>query len=211
MRAARSLVDGNRLVDHRAKNRHYTMGELLIEGSAAVLSMDGEGVLRLRRHGSNDEETLPSDWPRGGFGGGSVERLQRHVVDNILRGGSVMNTARDYLANLRVEEAVYDSAAGGTVRSVQCGCLETARLLNLGPVEVDAAFSNAFVLRERRDELKEAASKVIREWTGGTLLVVTHGANILALTGHHPNSGEIVVVAPGATQLRAVGRISVPR
>jgi phosphohistidine phosphatase SixA len=92
-----------------------------------------------------------------------------------------------------------------------CRCLETARLLNLGPVEVDAAFSNAFVLRERRNELKEAASKVIREWTGGTLLVVTHGANILALTGHHPNSGEIVVVAPGATQLRAVGRISVPQ
>jgi hypothetical protein len=74
-----------------------------------------------------------------------------------------------------------------------------------------AAFSNEFVLRERRDELKEGASKVIREWTGGTLLVVTHGANIMAITGHHANSGEIVVVAPGATQLRAVGRISVPR
>jgi predicted dehydrogenase len=116
---ARSLFDGNRLVDHRAENRRYTMGELLIEGSAAVLSMDGEGVLRLRRHASNDEETLPSDWPRSGFGGGSVERLQRHVVDHILRGGSVMNTARDYLANLRVQEAVYDSAACRRVRTLR--------------------------------------------------------------------------------------------
>jgi predicted dehydrogenase len=114
---ARSLFDGNRLVDHKAQNRRYTMGELLVEGSAAVLAMDGDGVMRLRRHGENEEEALPSAWPRAGFGGGSVERLERHVVDHILRGAAVMNTAREYLANLRVEAAVYGSAAAGAWRS----------------------------------------------------------------------------------------------
>ena len=40
---------------------------------------------------------------------------------------------------------------------------------------------------------------VIARWTGsGNLLVVTHGANIRALTGVSPASGEIVVVRAGA-------------
>ncbi len=115
---ARSLFDGNRLVDHKAENRRFTMGELLIEGSAAVLALDGDGVLRLRRFGSNQEEFLPSPWPHTGFGGGSVERLQRHVVAHLLDGAPVMNPARDYLANLRIEAAVYDSAASGALRVV---------------------------------------------------------------------------------------------
>ena len=115
---ARSLFDGNRLVDHRAENRRYTMGELIVEGSKAVLTMDGDAILRLRQHGSNEETPLPSGWPRAGFGGGSVERLQRHVVDHLVGGTPVMNTAREYLRNLRVEAAIYDSAATGCVRAV---------------------------------------------------------------------------------------------
>jgi D-apiose dehydrogenase len=115
---ARSLFDGNRLVDHKAENRRLTMGELTVEGSSAVLTLDGDGALRLRRFGSNEEETLPSDWPRTGFGGGSVERLQRHVVAHLVEGQPVANTARDYLVNLRIEAAVYDSAAAGVVKSL---------------------------------------------------------------------------------------------
>jgi broad specificity phosphatase PhoE len=91
-----------------------------------------------------------------------------------------------------------------------CRCLETARLMDLGPVKVEAAFSNAFVLRDRREALRESAAALLKGWTGGTLLVVTHGANIQALTGHQPASGEIVVVAPGGGALRVVGRIPAP-
>jgi hypothetical protein len=50
---------------------------------------------------------------------------------------------------------------------------------------------------------------VIDKWTGsGILLVVTHGANIQALTGISPASGEIVVVrkASGGGS-EAVGRL----
>ena len=42
----------------------------------------------------------------------------------------------------------------------------------------------------------------------GTLLVVTHGANIRALTGISPATGEIVVVD---TATEAIGRIPTPR
>ena len=42
-----------------------------------------------------------------------MHALQRHVVAHILDDGPLMNAARDYLVNLRVEEAVYASAASG--------------------------------------------------------------------------------------------------
>jgi phosphohistidine phosphatase SixA len=89
-----------------------------------------------------------------------------------------------------------------------CRCVETARLMELGPVQVADAFSNAFVLHQRRDALKEGARAIIDAWTSGTLLVVTHGANIQALTGDNPASGEIIVVAPrSGASLRVIGRI----
>ena len=112
---ARGLFDGNRLVDHPAKNTRLTMGDMLLEGSAATLRLDGDGGLWLRRHGGTAEEEVRYDWSDSGFGGDCVYRLQRHVVDHLTRGTPVMNTARDYLTNLRIEAAVYESDAAGRV------------------------------------------------------------------------------------------------
>jgi hypothetical protein len=55
------------------------------------------------------------------------------------------------------------------------------------------------VLREQATSLIAGARAVIDKWTGsGILFVVTHGANIRALTGIAPASGEIVVVRSGS-------------
>jgi broad specificity phosphatase PhoE len=104
-------------------------------------------------------------------------------------------------------------AVARLLSSPWCRCVDTARLMNLGAVEIAPTFSNAFVLAEQRNSLRAGARAVIAGWKGpGTLLVVTHGANIQALTGHNPASGEIVVVAPDPGEsLREVGRIPVPR
>jgi len=84
--------------------------------------------------------------------------------------------------------------------------METARLLELGPVEAQPAFSNVFVLRDQTESLTAGARAVIVAWEGsGILLVVTHGANIFALTGVSPASGEIVVVRGGSRE--AIGRL----
>jgi hypothetical protein len=54
--------------------------------------------------------------------------------------------------------------------------------------------------------LTAGARALIAKWTArGNLLVVTHGANIFALTGISPASGEIVVVRSGSGE--AVGRV----
>jgi hypothetical protein len=77
--------------------------------------------------------------------------------------------------------------------------MDTATLLGLGPVEAEPTFGNVVVLSDQRASLTAGAREVIENWTGrGVLLVVTHGANIFALTGISPASGEIVVVRSGS-------------
>lgn len=90
-----------------------------------------------------------------------------------------------------------------------CRCRDTARLLDLGPVEIEPRFSNAYVLADRRDALAQGGREVIAAWQGpGPLLVVTHGENIRALTGRSPDTTEVVVVAPDAAgALREIGSI----
>jgi predicted dehydrogenase len=115
---ARSVFDGNRLVDHAARNPRLTLGEMVIEGSAAVLRLDGDGGLWLRRAGSNAEAAHAYAWDNRGFGGDCVFNLQRHVVDALRRGAPCENAGADYLRNLKIEAAVYRSAETGTLIAV---------------------------------------------------------------------------------------------
>jgi len=98
---------------------------------------------------------------------------------------------------------------GKVLSSPWCRCMDTARLLETGSVEVATTFSNAFVLQSRRADLASGARQVIEAWKGpGALLVVTHGANISALTGVQPAQGDIVVVkAERRGRIRAIDRI----
>ncbi len=85
------------------------------------------------------------------------------------------------------------------ILSSPCRCIDTATLLELGAVEAEPTFGNVVVLSDQRATLTAGARTVIDKWTGsGILLVVTHGANIFALTGISPASGEIVVVRSGS-------------
>jgi len=89
-----------------------------------------------------------------------------------------------------------------------CRCIDTAKLLNLGSVETEATFGNVVVLRDQRETLTAGARALIAKWSGqGNLLVSTHGANIQALTGISPASGEIVVVRGGSGGAETVGRL----
>lgn len=102
---------------------------------------------------------------------------------------------------------------GRVVSSPWCRCIETARLMEVGDVAIEPAFANAHSLSDRRAELASSGKAVINAWRQpATLLIVTHGANIAAITGISPASGEIVVVAPSdqAASLRIVGRIAPP-
>lgn len=105
-----AVFDGNRLSDHSAENRRLTMGEMTIEGSAGALSLDGDANIMMRSFGQNQAEKCEYQWDNIDFGGDCVYRLQRHVINYITGKGTLMNSGREYLRNLAVEEAIYRAA-----------------------------------------------------------------------------------------------------
>ena len=93
-----------------------------------------------------------------------------------------------------------------------CRCLETARLMAVGPVETSWALVPDTAPRggARLLELKE----IVSAWRGpGTLVLVTHAFTVRALMGFLPIQGEIVVLKPGSGTAGAdlVGRIAAPQ
>jgi phosphohistidine phosphatase SixA len=101
---------------------------------------------------------------------------------------------------------------GKVLSSQWCRCRDTAALMALGPVEIAETFNNAYTFSDRRDQLTNGARAVIAGWKGpGVLVIVTHGANILPLTGFQPAEGEMIVVEPDPApdgKLRVIGRIA---
>ena len=115
----RAVFDGNRLVDHIAKNRRLTMGEMLIEGSKGIIRLDGDGRLYLRLSGSDHENEIPYCWEDRAYAGDCVFRLQRHVVEHFLSKAPIQNCAEDYIHNLRIVEAIYRSNESGRQQPIE--------------------------------------------------------------------------------------------
>jgi predicted dehydrogenase len=106
------LFDGNRLNEHPASDLRRTMGEMWLEGSAGVLRLDGNGSLFLKKHG---EPELAHEYDSGtdSFAGGAATLLQQHVIDHLNGNGEIENEAFDYLRNIQIEQAVYESSDRG--------------------------------------------------------------------------------------------------
>jgi len=90
-----------------------------------------------------------------------------------------------------------------------CRCLETARLMALGPVEGTMAVAAS----DRSPERLVALKQMVSAWHGpGTLVVVTHALTVQGLVGIMPGQAETVVIRPKlGTEpgVEVVGRIPV--
>jgi D-apiose dehydrogenase len=106
---ARGLFDANRLADHPADDRRKTMGELLIEGSKGALRLDGFGRLYFRRFQENNETEIMYAWQDRGYGGDCVYLFLAHVAAHLQDGQPLETTAKVYLTNIVIEDAVYCS------------------------------------------------------------------------------------------------------
>ena len=109
----RAVFDANRHLDHKAVNCRTTLGECLLEGTAGTITLEGDGSLWLRKFG-NQESTLLLEAYKdtsdaNSFAGDCVFALQQHVVDALMENGEFENTARQYLRNMEIEEAIYQS------------------------------------------------------------------------------------------------------
>jgi predicted dehydrogenase len=114
---AAGLFDGNRHVDHPAVDTRMTNGALMVEGTEGVIRLDGFGKLFVRPRRGEEHEHIYT-WHDRGYGGDCVYGQSRHVVDHVLNGVPLMNSGRDYLRNLEIQEAVYRSAAEGRYLTV---------------------------------------------------------------------------------------------
>src|SRR5216684_2124723 len=91
-----------------------------------------------------------------------------------------------------------------------CRCLETVRLMAVGPVENTWAVAASDRSPERLVVLKQ----IVSSWRGpGTLVLVTHALTVQALVGIMPSQAETVVLRPRLGDepgVDVVGRIPVP-
>lgn len=110
--ARSGLFDGNRLNDHGAADPRRTMGEMWLEGERGVLRLDGDARLWWKPHHGGEIEHAYDRGSSGAFGG-ACTALQAHVLAHLRSGTPLENSARDYLANLRVQAAIYHSHASG--------------------------------------------------------------------------------------------------
>ncbi|MDH4413135.1 MAG: histidine phosphatase family protein [Rhizobium sp.] len=95
--------------------------------------------------------------------------------------------------------------AAAIYSSEWCRCLDTARLLELGPVSPQPLLNSFFGKPEDGAGQTEALSAWLRKRrTDLPLLLVTHQVNITGLTSIVPSSGELVFVS-----MDAAGAISV--
>jgi predicted dehydrogenase len=110
---AAGLFDGNRLNDHVAANPRRTLGEMWLEGSSGVLRLDGDARLWWKPHQGSEVSHAYDSGSTQTFGGGACGRLQAHVAHALATNLPIENAARDYLQNLRIQEAVYVSNKSG--------------------------------------------------------------------------------------------------
>lgn len=112
---ARSLFDGNRLMDHVTDNPRRTMGEMWIEGEKGTLCLDGQGQVSFRAFGAQEAVNVPLVLAvdESTFGGGCVANLCQHVAAAATGAGALENEARGYLSVIRATEVAYESNASG--------------------------------------------------------------------------------------------------
>jgi D-apiose dehydrogenase len=106
----RAVFNGNRLLDHASSNTRRTMGELLIEGTRGTISLDGEARIWIREFGEAQAREINYPWHDKNFGGDCVFQCIEHIVEHFIAGTPLENTGHDYLDNIYIENAIYQSA-----------------------------------------------------------------------------------------------------
>ncbi|MCW8892288.1 MAG: histidine phosphatase family protein, partial [Deltaproteobacteria bacterium] len=90
-----------------------------------------------------------------------------------------------------------------------CRCLETARLLELGPVTEQPIINSFFrAFHREAEQTRQLGEWLAQQELSQPLVLVSHQVNITAFSGVYPSSGELVVLRRGVDgQFTAVGTL----
>lgn len=185
-------------------NRWLFSGLLMLGGLTAALANASEPELPTRLQQGGHVLMMRHTYAPG-FGDPPGFKLDDCSTQrNLDAGGRAQATAiGDWLRRQGVQEALIYS-------SLWCRSLETARLLNLGPVTPLPALNSFFEREQDRVGILVALNAFLaRQPADGPLLIlVTHFVNIEAVAGTGVGSGEAVLLQlqAGASP-RVVGRV----
>jgi phosphohistidine phosphatase SixA len=116
-------------------------------------------------------------------------------VDDCATQRNLSDAGRDQARRIGSRFRENGIAKAAVFSSQWCRCLETARLLGLGPVTGQPILNSFF----RNFERSDSQTRMLRQWIAAQnltspLVLVTHQVNITALTDVYPQSGELVIV-----------------
>ncbi|MBP2306498.1 histidine phosphatase family protein [Azospirillum melinis] len=168
-----------------------------LAGAFPAVAQDTAGLIVLMRHAK-----APGTGDPAGF------RLDDCATQRNLSEDGRTQAARigGRLRQLGIDEA-------RVLSSQWCRCLDTARLLDLGPVKelpvLNSFFGQQDEEKERITQLRQFLADLPRD--GKPVVLVTHQVTVTALTGIFPASGEAVLLrANGTPNPKQVDRLTVP-
>lgn len=109
---AKGIWDANRFNESNHSNPRYTFGEMLLEGNQGSIRLYHDGQITLQPLGK-EEQNISYLHEDKNFAGDCVYHLQKHFVACYLNKMPFENTGLEYLRNLEIQEAVYQSAKSG--------------------------------------------------------------------------------------------------
>lgn len=165
--------------------------------AAPAAALETAGLVVLMRHAEAPGTGDPPDF-----------KLDDCATQRNLSDGGRAQAARigERLRQLGVDQA-------RVLSSQWCRCLETARLLDLGPVKEMPALNSFFGKqdeeKDRTTQLRQFLADLPRD--GKPVVLVTHQVTVTALTGFFPASGEAVLLrANGTPNPEQIDRLAVP-
>ncbi len=103
------VLDGNRYNEPNYPDPRYTFGETIIEGNQGTIRLYANGKITLKPLGKPEAE-IDYHHENTGFGGDCVYFTQQHFLESFIQGKPFETNGRAYLKNLKIQEAIYESA-----------------------------------------------------------------------------------------------------
>lgn len=107
------FLDANRYNETTAEDPRLTFGFVLIDGDKGSIKLYEDGKITIKNLGEA-ERAHPYHFEKISFAGDCVYTTQKHFIDCLVSGNVFETNTRDYLNNLKVQEAIYKSASERT-------------------------------------------------------------------------------------------------
>ena len=104
------LLDGNRYNEPNYDDPRYTFGETTVEGDQGTMRLYGDGSITLQALGGIEQE-VTYQHEQLDFASDCVYQTQKHFIKSLVDHTPFETNGTDYLRNLLVQEAIYESNA----------------------------------------------------------------------------------------------------